>query len=81
MAKIGPKMAKKVTGVPKKIPQKYKKIEKMTKNGPTEPRVIALKNSKNALKMSKRVKKGSKRGQKSVKNDSKNGSEAGLGKV
>ena len=45
-SKNGPKMAKKVTGVPKKIPQKSKKIEKMTKNGPTEPRVIALKRVK-----------------------------------
>ena len=37
-------MAKKVTGVPKKIPKKNpKKIEKMAKNFPTEPRVIALK--------------------------------------
>ena len=51
-------MAKKFTGVPQKMP---KKIEKMAKNGPTEPHVIALKRVKNALKMSK---KGSKRGQK-----------------
>ena len=43
MAKHGPKMGKKVTGVPQKIPKNPKKIEKMAKNGPTEPRVIALK--------------------------------------
>ena len=54
-------MAKKVTGVPKKIPKNPKKIEKMAKNGPTEPHVIALKKVKNALKM---LKRGSKRGQK-----------------
>ena len=34
-----PKMAKKVTGVPKKIQKKSKRIEKMAKNVPTEPRV------------------------------------------
>ena len=39
-------MAKKVTGVPKKIQKNPKKIEKMAKNGPTEPRVIALKRVK-----------------------------------
>ena len=44
--KNGPKMAKKVTGVPKKIPKNPKTIEKMAKNGPTEPRVIALKRVK-----------------------------------
>ena len=41
-----PKMAKKVTGVPKKIPKNPKKIEKTAKNGPTEPRAIALKRVK-----------------------------------
>ena len=46
MAKNGPKMAKKVTGVPKKIPQNPQKIKKMAKNGPTEPRVIELKRVK-----------------------------------
>ena len=46
MAKNGPKMAKKVAGVPKKIPKNPKKIEKIAKNGPTEPRVIALKRVK-----------------------------------
>ena len=44
--KNGPKLAKKVTGVPKKIPKNPQKIEKMAKNGPTEPRVIALKRVK-----------------------------------
>ena len=39
-------MAKKVTGVPKKIPRSPKKFEKMAKTGPTEPRVIALKRVK-----------------------------------
>ena len=68
-------------GAPKKYPKKSQKIEKMAKNGPTEPRVIALKKSKNALQMSKRGQKGVKKGSKSVKNDSQNGSEAGLGKV
>ena len=43
MAKNGPKMAKKVTGVPQKIPKNPKKNRKMAKNGPTEPHVIALK--------------------------------------
>ena len=61
-------MDKKITRVSPKIPQNPQKIEKMAKNGPTEPHVIALKKSKNALKMSKRgqkgVKRGSKRGQK-----------------
>ena len=40
--KNGPKMAKKVMGVPQKIPKK----SKMAKTGPTEPRVIALKRVK-----------------------------------
>ena len=53
-------MAKKVTGVPKKIPKNPKKIEKMAR-GPTEPRVIALKRVK---KCTENVKKGSKKGQK-----------------
>ena len=39
-------MAKKVTGVHKKIPKNPKKIEKMAKNGPTEPHPIALKRVK-----------------------------------
>ena len=46
MAKNGTNMAKKVTGVPTKIPKNPKKIKKMAKNGPTEPRVIALKRVK-----------------------------------
>ena len=54
-------MAKKVTWVPQKNPKNPPKIEKMAKNSPTEPHVIALKRVKNALKMSKKgVKKGSK---------------------
>ena len=39
-------MAKKSHGVPEKIPKNPKKIEKMAKNGPTEPSVIALKRVK-----------------------------------
>ena len=39
-------MAKKVTGVPQKFPKNPKKIEKIVKNGPTEPRVIAIKRVK-----------------------------------
>ena len=46
VAKNGPKMAKKFTGVPQKMPKNPQKIEKMAKNGPTEPRVIALKRVK-----------------------------------
>ena len=42
----GQKMAKKVTGVPQKIPKSPKTIEKMAKNGPTVPHVIALKRVK-----------------------------------
>ena len=72
MTKNGPKMAKKVTGVPKKIPKKFKKIEKMAKNGPAEPRVIAPKKSKNALKMSKKVQKGVKKGSKMIQKMSLN---------
>ena len=45
-AKNGPKMAKKFTGVPPKMPKNPQKIEKMAKNGPTEPHVIALKRVK-----------------------------------
>ena len=44
-----PKLAKngqKSDGGTKKTPKKFKKIEKMAKNGPTEPRVIALKRVK-----------------------------------
>ena len=51
LSKNGPKMANKVTGVPKKIP-KNPQNRKMAKNGPAEPRVIALKCTENALKMS-----------------------------
>ena len=40
------KMAQKGTGVPPKIPKNPPKIEKMAKNGPTEPGVIALKRVK-----------------------------------
>ena len=50
-------MAKKVTGVPKKIPKNEKK---MAKNGPTEPRVISLKRVRMHCKCQKRVNKGSK---------------------
>ena len=39
-------MAKKFTGVPQKFPKNSQKIEKMAKNGLTEPRVIALKRVK-----------------------------------
>ena len=46
MAKNGPKMAKKVTGCPKKSLKTPKKSKKMAKNGPMEPRVIALKRVK-----------------------------------
>ena len=46
MAKNGPKMTKKVTGMPQKIPKNPQKIEKMAKHGPTEPHVIALKRVK-----------------------------------
>ena len=42
MAQNGPKMAKKVTGVP----QKSQKNRKNGQNGPTEPHVIALKRVK-----------------------------------
>ena len=59
-----PKKSKKWPKQSHKAPRNYensKKIKKMAKNGPTEPRVIALKKSTNALKMSKRVKGGSKK--------------------
>ena len=45
-SKNGPKMAKKFTGVPQKMPKNPKNFEKMDKNGTTEPRVIALKRVK-----------------------------------
>ena len=44
--KNDPKMAKKFTGVPQKMPKNPKKIDKMAKNGPTQPHVSALKRVK-----------------------------------
>ena len=46
MANNGQEMAQKGTGGASKIPKNHKKIEKMAENGPTEPRVIALKRVK-----------------------------------
>ena len=40
------KNGQKIHGGAPKIPKNPKKIEKMAKNGPTEPRVIALKRVK-----------------------------------